>query len=90
MQIYQQNIYYGESSNTALNVVVGSGILIALIYFNASMLRFFFLLLNFGFIVGLIISSMIQSSFYYQIETDFMFFPLTTSIFVSGAILGLN
>ncbi|CAD8119438.1 unnamed protein product [Paramecium sonneborni] len=78
-----------ESSNAALWVVVGSGVIVAFIYFNTSMQRFFFLLFNFGFSVGLIISLMIQSLFYYQIQTDLMFFPLTISIIVSGVILGL-
>ncbi|CAD8198589.1 unnamed protein product [Paramecium octaurelia] len=78
-----------ESSNAALCVVIGSGVLVAFIYFNASMQRFFFLLFNFGFSVGVIISLMIQSIFYYTIETDLMFFPLTTSIVTSGVILGL-
>ncbi|CAD8091070.1 unnamed protein product [Paramecium primaurelia] len=78
-----------ESSNAALWVVIGSGVLVAFIYFNASMQRFFFLLFNFGFSVGLILSLMIQSLFYYTIETDMMFFPLSISIVVSGVILGL-
>lgn len=32
---------------------------------------------------------MVQSLFYYTIETDMMFFPLSISIIVSGVILGL-
>ncbi|CAK59583.1 unnamed protein product (macronuclear) [Paramecium tetraurelia] len=78
-----------DSSYAATWVVVGSGVLVAFIYFNASMQRFFFLLFNFGFSVGVILSLMIQSLFYYSIETDLMFFPLTISIIVSGGILGL-
>ncbi|CAD8104994.1 unnamed protein product [Paramecium sonneborni] len=78
-----------ESSYAALWVVIGSGVIVAFIYFNASMQRFFFLLFNFGFSVGLILSLMFQSLFYYQIETDLMFLPLTTSIIISGVILGL-
>lgn len=48
-----------NSSNAALCVVIGSGIVVGFIYFNASMTRFFFLLFNFGFSVGIVISLMI-------------------------------
>ncbi|CAD8203170.1 unnamed protein product [Paramecium octaurelia] len=78
-----------NSSHAATWVVIGSGVLVAFIYFNASMQRFFFLLFNFGFSVGVILSLMVQSLFYYSIETDLMFFPLSISIIVSGGILGL-
>jgi hypothetical protein len=48
-----------DSSGAALSIVVGAGIIVGFIYLNASVTRFFFLLFNFGFSVGVVISLII-------------------------------